>query len=266
MIWSIGNTTVRNPNRIRDALIAYDKEGIIPGLYKKSDTKSQILLFECLQKFDVIDSDEDNDDDKAFFGRKWRLSFKEMGLVSDGRTSNYLPGEITKTGRHLINCVTESQIQNIFFRILFNLEYRKKGWQKKISQTFKPLSLLIKVLHRLNLEHSNSVIDKDEFALIIQDYREGKAIESYVSEIYNFRSQKSLHKGKIKEFISDRYKLSSINNGLKVSTIKGDYPDCTFRLLKLSGLFVSRGRGIEFNSQYSKAPIIDLNSSSEEAF
>ena len=50
MIWSIGNTTVRNPNRIREGLLAYYEHGIIPGLYKRSDTDSQIKLFDCWRK------------------------------------------------------------------------------------------------------------------------------------------------------------------------------------------------------------------------
>ena len=69
----------RNPNRIREGLLAYYEHGIIPGLYKRSDTDSQIKLFDCLLDSGVIDSDEDNDDDKAFSQENGGLVL-EMGL------------------------------------------------------------------------------------------------------------------------------------------------------------------------------------------
>ena len=48
MIWQIGNTTVRNPNRIREGLIAYYNNGEIIGLHESGNREAQRKLFDCL--------------------------------------------------------------------------------------------------------------------------------------------------------------------------------------------------------------------------
>ena len=132
MIWHLGNTTVRNPNRIREGLLAYHKNGEIKDLHKSGNTDAQLKLFDCLKKEDVIKSDVKSDDDKQWFARKWRLSFTEMGLISD-ENKEYFSGEITKTGHALINATNQAEIQNIFLRIIYNLNTERK---KRFKKTF----------------------------------------------------------------------------------------------------------------------------------
>lgn len=248
MIWQIGNTTVRNPNRIREGLLAYHKNGEIIDLHKPGNTDAQRKLFDYLKREDVIKSDEKSDDDKEWFARKWRLSFTEMGLISE-ENKEYFSGEITKTGYALINATNEAEIQNIFLRIVYNLEYRKK--KKDLKKTFRPLHHVIKILNEIKNQTGSSYVSIHEFSLFIQDFDVNKQTSDYVKKILSFRNEFLKHKGKLKPFLNTYYLNIANHNKLKPGTIKNDYPDVSIRLLKLSGLIISKGRGIRLNPQYN---------------
>ena len=247
MIWQIGNTTVRNPNRIREGLIAYSNYGEIMDLHKSGNTEAQRKLFDCLKSEGVIQSEEKSDDDKEWFARKWRLSFTEMGLISN-KNRLYRSGEITKTGHALINADNEAEIQNIFLRILYNLEYRKKKDSKTI---FRPLNHTLKILYQIQALTGSSYISYHEFSLFVQDYNFHQSTQDYVNNIISFRNEILKHKGKIKPFLKSKYEEIANNNNLKPTTIRSDYPDVSIRLLKLSGLIINKGRGIKLNPQYN---------------
>jgi len=249
MIWHIGNTTVRNPSRIRDGLIAYEKYGEVEDLHGKSRTDLQMELFNALKQEDVIDSKETDDKDKQFFARKWRLSFTEMGLISM-KTDEYFSGQITKTGWALISSESDAEIQDIFLRILYNYEYRKKGYQSKIGAPFRPLIFIVNILKELERIVGDSRISLDEYSLFIQDFNPEKLVNDYVNNILKFREELITHKGEIKKFLTKKYAEIAKLNGVKPATIRGDYPDVSIRLLKLSGLFISKGRGIMLNPQF----------------
>ena len=247
MIWQIGNTTVRNPNRIREGLIAYYNKGEIIGLHESGNREAQRKLFDCLKSGGIIKSEEKSNDDKEWFARKWRLSFTEMGLISN-KNRIYYSGQITKTGHALINADNEAEIQNIFLRILYNLEYRKK---KKVKTIFRPLNHTLKILNEIQNLTGSSYISYHEFSLFVQDYKFDLSTRDYVKNIMSFRNEYIRHKGRIRPFLKSKYKEIADNNKLKPGTIRSDYPDVSIRLLKLSGLIINKGKGIRLNPQYN---------------
>lgn len=246
MIWQLGNTTIRNPLRIRDLLIAYNDNGTIEGLYDSGNTEAQVKLYELFKKNKLISSNMEGSKNTSFYGRKLRLTLFEMGLIADNKSSDYSQGEITKTGKALIHSKTDAEIKNIYLRILFNIESRKKGYKT----IFRPIPFIINVL--LGLEKKSIThITFHEFALILQNFNADKTVNEYIDEISDLRKEHSINKGNLRQFYKKKYEIASQKEGIAVSTIKFDYPDVTFRYIKLSGLFIEKGHGIKLNPQYT---------------
>src|SRR5690606_14747791 len=75
-VWNIGNTTVRNPKRIENALRVFVEEGF-SGNAKGS--LSEARLHEKLKERQVLEFEGPASD---WNGRKWRAAFYQLGLIS----------------------------------------------------------------------------------------------------------------------------------------------------------------------------------------
>ena len=247
MIWHLNNTTIRNPGRYLEALRAYEEHGFIEGLFTKGGIEAQKTFYNLILDAGLIDSEKRNVD---WNGRKWRLGFRELGLIVYKSYSNKVPGSISKTGKALLNASNDAELQDIYFRIIYNLETRKKN---NDELCFRPVPLILNVMRLLEASGEDSSINQVEFAVTLQDFREGNTPQDFCNEIIEFRRNKEAHKGKISEFYDDAFKLVWNRNKRKpnLKTISNDYPDVTFRLLKLSGLFRKEGKKLTLNSQYS---------------
>lgn len=244
MIWHLNNTTIRNPRRYLEALRAYDKHGPIEGLFDRGNTKAQKKLYNLILDAGIIDSDVRNDD---FNGRKWRLGLRELGLISYKDPYDKPCGTITKSGRALLDAKSEAALQDVYCRIIFNLEMRKRGKQ------FRPIPLILKVIKLLKESGARETINQVEFSITLQDYRDGLSPEDYYIEIIKFRELQERNRGRLKEFHANTWKkVYERNNRIpSIKTISKEYPDVTFRLLKLSGLFRVEGTSLALNPQYS---------------
>lgn len=261
MIWHLNNTTIRNPNRLRSWLLAYSKYGYIPGIFQRGDTKSQIELFDALDEDSAVNSEAKSDEKKSWYGRKIRLALKEFGLIAPPNSSSYLPGEITKCGKSLIKANSDIEIQDIYQRIIYNLETRKKGY----LHTFRPIPLLIKILQELESIDSAPFISRNEFALTIQDYKPHYEPRDYANDIAKLRQGVKRNKGAVKKYYNEKFldlTKSQVSHKIKLSSIKVDYPDVTMRVIQLSKIFIAKGNGIKINPQYYKLVTILSNDDS----
>ena len=128
-VWNIGNTTVRNPKRIENALKVFLEEGF-SGNAKGSEIEAR--LHGKLKEHEVLEFDGEPSD---WNGRKWRAAFYQLGFVSYDRynvndtkyTTNEffdlisIPEvkhdfEITPAGRKLITAKSVSEIEEIYTR------------------------------------------------------------------------------------------------------------------------------------------------------
>lgn len=246
MIWHLNNTTIRNPGRYLEALRAYDEHGHIKGLFDKGNTDAQKALYNLILDAGIINSSTRDSD---WNGRKWRLGFRELGLIYFGDNSNQLEGEISKSGYALLNASNDAELQDIYFRIIFNLEYRKKNNNKLC---FRPIPLILNVIKLLKESGESESISQLEFSISLQDFREGLSPQDYCNEIIEFRKLKEAYRGNLREFYKKKHKeVFERNNGRpSLDTIAKEYPDVTYRLLKLSGLFRIEGSRLILNSQY----------------
>jgi len=103
--WNLGNTTIRNPDRILDGLriLKRDFEG------KPWTEKEQFNYFVKLKEEEIIESETKDKTNKEIFGRKWAACFNQLGLASAwNRKGNVL---ITDVGNALLeDRITEEEI------------------------------------------------------------------------------------------------------------------------------------------------------------
>ena len=245
MIWHLNNTTIRNPGRYLEALRAYDEYGHIDGLFKSGNNKAQKELYNLILDAGLIKSE---DRDSSWNGRKWRLGFYRLGLISYKNVSKENQGRITKTGKALLNASNDAELEDVYLRIIYNLEIAEK------EKPFRPVTLILKVMKLLRDSGHRESINQKEFIISIQDYRPELDAKDYFNEIIKFRKNVDLNKGKLKSFYEYSFEnvFNRNNKPPSITTFTKDYPDVTFRFLKLSGLFRTEGSKLILNSQYNK--------------
>jgi len=244
MIWHLNNTTIRNPGRYLEALRAYDEYGHIEGLFETGNTDAQKALYNLILDAGLIDSSTRDSD---WNGRKWRLGFRELGLIHYTGLDGLEPGTISKSGRAILDASNDAELQDAYFRIIFNLETRKE----REPLCIRPIPLILNVIKLLKEAGEKDSINQIEFAVTLQDFREGMTPQDYFNEIIKFREDVKANKGKLRKFYDETYKkVCERNNGKSIRTISKDYPDATFRLLKLSGIFRLEGSKLTLNPQY----------------
>lgn len=135
---------------------------------------------------------------------------------------------------------------------------------RKKKMSFRPVTLILKVMKLLREAGLRESINQKEFSLSIQDYRPELTPNDYFNEIVEFRNNVELNKGNLKNFYQKSFEDVHKRNGNKpsIDTFTKDYPDVTFRFLKLSGLFRTEGSKLILNSQYDK--LLDVLSEDED--
>ncbi len=246
MIWHLNNTTIRNPGRMTEALKVYDEHGGIEGLFRKGHIEAQRELYNLILDAGIIDSEVR---DNEWNGRKWRLGLYRAGLIAYKNVPIENQGSITKTGRALLNASNEAELEDVFLRIIYNIEIRHDAFKEV---PFRPVTLILKVMKLLRDSGNIESINQKEFAISIQDYRPKLDAKDYFDEIVKFREEVKANEGNLVNFYNETYQKVYERNNRKpsIDTISKEYPDVTFRLLKLSGIFRLEGSKLKLNPQY----------------
>lgn len=263
-VWNIGNTTVRNPKRIENALKIFLEEGF-SGNAKGSEVEAR--LHSKLKEREVLDFDGEASD---WNGRKWRAAFYQLGLVSYEKykisektysaeeffksidiSDLKLFYEITPTGRKLINAKSVPEIDEIYTRQFACHELPSSLEGNYPEGKMKPFILFLEVLIKLQ-ENNQDGLTKLETELFIQKFRnhDVNLADNIFNEILEFRSQLIGKTPKDSKIIINDYLQSlyeEVELGIKQRSIK-DYADTTFRYFSLSGLFTRIGKTIVIRS------------------
>ncbi len=259
-VWNIGNTTVRNPKRIENALGVFVEEGF-SGNAKGSEREAR--LHGKLKEREVLEFDGEPSD---WNGRKWRAAFYQLGFISYERyriqddrlsteelfnriglpeiTSGY---QLTPAGRKLIQATSIPEIEEIYTRQFVCHELPNSLEGSFPEGKMKPFILLLQVLKLLQ-EGGHDGLNKFETGLFLQkfqDHTEGLPQE-LVNQILQFRRELSDCTSATQEReIKTRYKTElRAEIGINPNSVVSDYSDITFRYFSLSGLFSRIGRRI----------------------
>lgn len=263
MLWHIGNTTVRNPYRLQNALrVLRDSpfNGNIEG--REQENAFAILLHhEGILNAPRIGAEADVSD----LGRKWRVALSQLGFITPDPSRMALTAmtdgiegisgrsyEITPNGHRLAESTIITAQQECFlralavYRIPSPLEKRYKG------KCFSPLRFVLRIIYGLADAGHDASLSFQEFALLVQTATPVDGIGNTVNRIVDFRRGRERAKGRVRDYDREVYKTVVAEVECKDETLN-DYADLTFRYLKATGLFRNAGRGIAISS--SRAPL-----------
>src|SRR5699024_4175547 len=108
-IWLVGNTGLRNPNRIQDGFKVFAGSPFVGNLHGKDN---EIGFMNYLDEKGIIQN-EDGKDESGSHARKWRLMFAKNGFIypqvkkKDGKQEELGPlDDITPFGRSFLKADT----------------------------------------------------------------------------------------------------------------------------------------------------------------
>jgi hypothetical protein len=289
-VWNIGNTTVRNPKRIENALKVFVEEGF-SGNAKGEENEKR--LHSKLKDREVLEFDGEPSD---INGRKWRAAFYQLGFISFEKYSigeNRLTTtelfqqinnptitnayQLTPAGTKLITARTVPEIEDIYSRQFACYELPNSLESGYPQGKMKPFILFLQVLKSLQ-DAGEQGLNKFETGLFIQKFRDHTATLSaeIVAEILDYRENlnRCANTAEIKAF--KQQCLENLRNFADIdpSSVVRDYSDTTFRYFSLSGLFSRIGETIvirtnkrDFVTHLLKTePLFDFNTQPVEYF
>ncbi|GAB1779547.1 hypothetical protein PMEGAS67_50240 [Priestia megaterium] len=270
--WHFGNTTVRNPMRIRDGLTVLKNPTLNGNLIGKS--QEGLLAYE-LDKAGVINLGQTAPD---FMGRKWRSCFSQLGFITNKFKRNLKPGEtdptiaktiegspelgltgkayeLTPSGLRLVEAVTVKEQQECMLRALLAYEIPSIIEPKNGEDSFNPFIFILQVLKRLGTLKKPLGLSKVEMG-IVQSYLQHSKVNEVINEIIKFRQLRDKAIGRVAKRKVDRDLIDQLATSvaLKSTSIK-DYSDVNFRYPRLTGLVSHKGKRLVISNVM--APVVD---------
>lgn len=270
MAWNFGNTTVRTPYRLKEALKALqasELNGNIIGI--EQENAFAILLHES----GVVNSPRvENGKNAGDLGRKWRVALAQLGFITpkldkkteagkiDQELAKYTaelpnltgrPFEITPNGTRLLNANLLPEQQECFLRAIASyripspIEKLKKG---KAHESFSPLRFTLTIMAEIETLSNNPKLTFREFAFFVQNATPKDGIDTIVSDILSYREGRKAEKGAVRAYDKSFLENAAKKAGLSAVGSINDYADLSFRYLKATGLFKAAGKGITINA------------------
>lgn len=193
--WTIGSTSVRNPDRLRDGL------NILREHFKDKtwNLTQQEKFFNLLRKTGIYEIEEDDyskmtDARKQEHARKWVSILNQLGFCYAYESSDK-PVIITEAGEALLN---NPEIEDeIFLRQL--LKYQKPcALPKQNGKGFKNVSVLPFIVS-LKIIYSLGGITKEEISIFLNTTIRMKDIDTTIEQIKTYRIDKSTISGRVKK-------------------------------------------------------------------
>jgi hypothetical protein len=245
--WNIGNTTVRNPERLREALrLFHDKMGGRPfGRQEQLEFQGHMI------DAGLVDSDRRGGDDGA---RKFASAFKQLGFVDDWSRGKIW--KLTKVGETLL--ASPNIESTIFLRQLIKYQI-PSPLEKRGTEAFnlRPFRLFLKFLKRA---YAEGIIGLTKFEIglyVITTLTENETdFESAFLRIRSFRAEYEANIGKVRKakFADNRLRSLAAKLKLEPNTLV-DYADSNSRYALMSGLLTLKGNKIAVSE--SRLPFIE---------
>jgi len=244
--WHLGNTTVRNPFRLRDGLIALANSPLV-GHIKGRDLENAFARL--LHQNDIVNITRE-DPDASDLGRKWRSALSQLGFivpelgVRRGLEQIWVgePFTITNNGRRLIDAETVPGMQECFLRSLAAY-YIPSALERGYNvPKFSPLRHTLATMLELERRTGDNRLNFLEMALIVQLTSSSDTLAAIADRVIAFR-QARLDAVSRRQFDREALDSAATEHEYAVRTFR-DYADTNFRYLKATGLVQSRGNGI----------------------
>lgn len=240
-IWHVGNTGLRNPNRIQEGLAVYAKSAFVGKLHGRDN---EIGFMNLLNKEGIIQN-ESGKDESGSHARKWRLMFAKNGYIypqvnkKDGNQDDLgAMDDITPFGRTFLKADTFPAVQECFLRAMSVEQFEMPN---KITY-FSPLRWMLAIMLELEKRTGSTKMSRIEFALWGHTTNPSYDLSEVVDHILDLRQRRAKAPAK-RTFDKNEIKERGKHYDKKADNFL-DYSDMNMRYLRISGMFQRKGRGI----------------------
>ena len=241
-IWHVGNTGLRNPNRIHEGFIAFSQSSFVGKLHGR---ENEIGFMDFLNEKGIINNEEGKDESGSH-ARKWRLMFEKFGFIyplvtrADGFRQEDLgkADEITPFGRTFIKADTLPAEQECFLRSQ-SVEYHTV---RNADGYFSPLRWILAVMLELERRTGSSELQRIEFGLWGHTTNPTYDLKDVVDHILDLRHRREIAPSK-RKFDREEIEKRGKNYNKKKDNFL-DYSDMNMRYLRISGVLQRKGRGL----------------------
>lgn len=240
-IWLVGNTGLRNPNRIQEGLAVYAKSAFVGKLHGRDN---EIGFMNLLNKEGIIQN-ESGKDESGSHARKWRLMFAKNGYIypqvskKDGNQDDLgAMDDITPFGRAFLNADTFPAVQECFLRAMSVEQFEMPDK----TTYFSPLRWMLVIMLELEKRTGSTEMSRIEFALWGHTTNPSYNLSEVVDHILDLRQRRAKAPAK-RTFDKNEIKERGKHYDKKADNFL-DYSDMNMRYLRISGMFQRKGRGI----------------------
>lgn len=262
-IWLVGNTGLRNPNRIQEGFSVFANSSFVGKLHGK---ENEIGFMNLLNEKGIIQN-ENGKDESGSHARKWRLMFAKNGFIypqvkkADGKQEELGKlDDLTPFGKIFLKANTYPAVQECYLRAMSVEQFQTPDG----ARLFSPLRWLLAIMLELEKRTGSSELKRIEFALWGHTTNPSYDLNEVVDNILDLRSRRALAPAKRpfdkKEIIKrgEEYNKKS-DNFL-------DYSDMNMRYLRISGVLQRKGRGLAIvPSKHILAEKLAKSTASEES-
>ena len=239
-IWHVGNTGLRNPNRIQEGFAVFADSPFVGNLREENE----VSFMKHLNQKGIIQNKEGKDVSGSH-ARKWRLMFARNGFIypqikkKDGLQDELGPlDDITPFGRVFLKADTYPAMQECFLR---SMSVEQNDMPDK-NLHFSPLRWLLAIMLELEKQTGSSEISRIEFALWGHTTNPSYNLTEVVNNILDLRQRRTNAPSKR---VFDKKEIAKrAKNYDKKSDNFLDYSDMNMRYLRVSGVLQRKGRGL----------------------
>lgn len=240
-IWLVGNTGLRNPNRIQEGFSVFANSSFVGRLHGR---ENELGFMNLLDGKGIIQNKEGKDISGSH-ARKWRLMFAKNGLIypqiqkKDGRQEELgALDDITPFGRMFLKADTYPAVQECYLRAMSVEQFAMPDG----LHYFSPLRWMLAIMLELERRTGSSELSRIEFALWGHTTDPSYDLEAVVDRILDLRRRRAAAPAK-RTF--DRKEIAKRGESYnKKADNFLDYSDMNMRYLRISGVFGRKGRGL----------------------
>ena len=239
-IWQVGNTGLRNPNRIQEGFKAFANSPYVGNLRKENE----VDFMKFLNTQGIIQN-EDGKDTSGSHARKWRLMFSKNGFIypqvkkKDGSQEELgKVDDITPFGRNFLKADTYPAVQECYLRAQSVEQFAMPDGKSY----FSPLRWILAIMLELERRTGSSEITRIEFALWGHTTNPSYSVEEVVNNILDLRARRKQAPSK-RKFDKKEIEERGKHYNKKANNFK-EYSDMNMRYLRISGILQRKGRGM----------------------
>jgi len=262
-IWLVGNTGLRNPNRIQEGFSVFANSSFVGNLHGR---ENEIGFMNLLNEKGIIQN-ERGKDESGSHARKWRLMFVKNGFIypkvrkADGNQEDLgRPDDITPFGKMFLKADTYPAVQECYLRAMSVEQFQMPDG----VHLFSPLRWLLAIMLELEKRTGSSELSRIEFALWGHTTNPSYDLNEVVDNILDLRNRRILAPAK-RPFDKKEIAKRGENYDKKSDNFL-DYGDMNMRYLRISGVLQRKGRGlIIVPSKHILAEKLAKSTASEES-